>query len=220
MEQRNVLPAGSIGRFVLTLDQVGALLSPEPGRRRRSDAANARRLGVPPRPEDQAPERLLVAAAVLVPLVRRDSGLTVLLTQRTAHLSHHAGQVSFPGGRLEHGEAALAAALRETEEEIGIPPNLVEPLGWLDDYVTITGFRITPLVGALEPPLDLSPDPFEVADIFEVPLSFILDRANHQACSRIVEGRERPYYAIPYGDRYIWGATAGMLINLVEVLGA
>ena len=180
----------------------------------------ARRLGASPRPEDLPPERLLVPAAVLVPLVRRDSGLTVLLTQRTAHLSHHAGQVSFPGGRLEHGEEPLAAALRETFEEIGIPPERVEPLGWLDDYVTITGFRITPLVGVLEPPLTLDADPFEVADIFEVPLSFILDRANHKACSRIVEGRERPYYAIPYGERYIWGATAGMLINLVEVLGA
>jgi 8-oxo-dGTP pyrophosphatase MutT (NUDIX family) len=160
----------------------------------------------------------LVPAAVLVPLVRRDSGLTVLLTQRTAHLSHHAGQVSFPGGRLEHGEEPFAAALRETEEETGIAGHRVVPLGWLDDYVTGTGFRITPLVGALEPPLELDPDPFEVAEVFEVPLDFILDRANHQACSRIVDGRERPYYAIPYGERFIWGATAGMLINLVEVL--
>lgn len=161
-----------------------------------------------------------MSAAVLVPLVRHDSGLTVLLTQRTAHLSHHAGQVSFPGGRLEHGEDPLTAALRETAEEIGIAASDIQPLGWLDDYVTGTGFHITPLVGGLEPPLDLSPDPFEVADVFEVPLDFILDRTNHKTCSRIVEGRERSYYAIPYGERFIWGATAGMLINLVEVLSA
>lgn len=218
MEQRNVLSPGLAGRHGLSLDDIAALLSPLPGHGRRSDAANARRLGAHPGADERPPDKALVPAAVLVPLVRRESGLTVLLTQRTAHLSHHAGQVSFPGGRLEHGEEAFAAALRETEEETGIAGDRVVPLGWLDDYVTGTGFRITPLVGALEPPLELDPDPFEVADVFEVPLDFILDRANHQACSRIVDGRERPYYAIPYGDRFIWGATAGMLINLVEVL--
>lgn len=220
MEQRHVLPAGPAGRHVLTGDGIAARLHPEPGRRRRSDAALARRLDGQAHLDERPPEKLLVPAAVLVPLVRRESGLTVLLTQRTAHLSHHAGQVSFPGGRLEHGEAPITAALRETGEEIGLAADQVEILGWLDDYVTGTGFRIHPLVGAVTPPLDLVPDPFEVADIFEVPLSFILDRANHQSCVRVVEGRERPYYAIPYGERFIWGATAGMLINLVEVLGA
>ncbi len=162
---------------------------------------------------------MLVPAAVLVPLVERPEGMTVLLTQRTAHLSHHAGQVSFPGGRIEEADAdALAAALRETEEEIGLGRSRVDHLGWLDDYITGTGFRITPAVGVLRPPLALTPDPFEVADIFEVPLSFILDPANHQRHSRFVDGRDRPYYAIPYEDRFIWGATAGMLINLFEVL--
>lgn len=220
MEQRNVLPIGQVGRHILTPDTIAARLSPEPGRSRRSDAANARRLGADPRIEERPPERLLVPAAVLVPLVLRDSGLTVLLTQRTAHLSHHAGQVSFPGGRLEHDEEPLTAALRETREEIGLPAERLDLLGFLDDYVTGTGFHITPVVAAITPPFDLDPDPFEVAEVFEVPLSFILDRTNHQRCVRVVEGRERPYYAIPYGERYIWGATAGMLINLVEVLGA
>lgn len=220
MEQRNVLPLGPAGRIVLSLDLIAASLSPVPGRSRRSDAANARRLGAEPRPEERPPERLLVPAAVLVPLVDRPQGLTVLLTQRTAHLSHHAGQVSFPGGRLEAGEEPLAAALRETAEEVGLPAAAITLLGFLDDYVTGTGFHITPVVAALTPPLDLTPDPFEVAEVFEVPLAFILDRTNHRRCMRVVEGRERPYYAIPYGERYIWGATAGMLINLVEVLGA
>lgn len=160
-------------------------------------------------------------AAVLVPLVARSDGLTVLLTERTAHLSHHAGQVSFPGGRVEEiDEDALAAALRETEEEIGLSRERVDLLGWLDEYITGTGFRISPVVGLLTPPFELSPDPFEVADVFEVPLDFILDPANHKRHSRVFEGRERRYHAIPYRGHYIWGATAGMLINLFEVLTA
>lgn len=193
-------------------------MATRPAGSRRSDAANAVLLGGDPLAETRAPG-ILVPAAVLVPLVERPEGMTVLLTQRTAHLSHHAGQVSFPGGRIEAEDAdALAAALRETEEEIGLDRRCIHHLGWLDDYVTGTGFRITPAVGVLEPPLALVPDPFEVADVFEVPLSFVLDAANHQRHSRMVEGRDRPYYAIPYEDRFIWGATAGMLINLFEVL--
>ncbi len=172
----------------------------------------------PPRTQDTPP----VPAAVLVPLVEREGGFTVLLTQRTADLKAHAGQISFPGGKLEAFDAdAAAGALRETAEEIGLAPTHIEILGQLDPYMTVTNFAVTPVVGAVTPPFDLTPDPVEVADIFEVPLAFFLDPANHQRHSRkIAEGVVRGYYAMPYGDRYIWGATAGMLINLYDVLTA
>ena len=163
-----------------------------------------------------------ISAAVLVPLVERASGTTVLLTQRTTSLKSHAGQISFPGGRLEASDRdADAGALRETEEEIGIGASHIEILGHLDPYWTVTGYDVTPVVGAVTPPFDLKPDAVEVADVFEVPLAFFLDPANHQIHSRTVaEGKVRAYYALPYGNRYIWGATAGMLINLFEVLTA
>lgn len=162
----------------------------------------------------------LVPAAVLVPLVEHADGFTIILTQRMADLKAHAGQISFPGGRMEPEDRdAEAGALREAHEEVGLAPSTVEILGQLDPYVTVTGFEVTPVVGAITPPLSLKPDPREVADIFEVPLAFILDRANHQRHSRTTAGGiKRAYYALPYGDRYIWGATAGMLINLYEVL--
>jgi 8-oxo-dGTP pyrophosphatase MutT (NUDIX family) len=163
-----------------------------------------------------------IAAAVLVPLVSRAEGFTVILTQRTSDLKAHAGQISFPGGRTEPADASAEdAALREAEEEIGLPRRQVEILGRLDPYRTVTGFDVTPVVGAITPPLALKPDPTEVADIFEVPLAFFLDAANHQRHTRVVaDGAIRAYYAMPYGDRYIWGATAGMLLNLYEVLTA
>ncbi len=166
------------------------------------------------------PDRVLVPAAVLVLLVAQADGLSILFTQRTSHLAHHAGQISFPGGRMEAGDAdPVAAALRETEEEIGIRPDEVDVLGRLDDYVTVTGFQVTPIVGLIHPPLTLVPDPFEVAEVFEVPLAFILDQGNHQTHSRVTaSGERRFYYAMPFQDRYIWGATAGMLVNLYEVL--
>lgn len=158
-------------------------------------------------------------AAVLVPLVARPGGLTVLLTQRTAHLKNHAGQISFPGGRSEdHDDGPIATALRESHEEIGLDAALVDVLGRIDDYVTVTNFRVTPVVGLVMPPFELAPDPFEVAEVFEVPLSFILDRSNHQRHTYNVKGRTRAYWAMPWHDRYIWGATAGMLVNLAEVL--
>ncbi|MGH6620607.1 MAG: CoA pyrophosphatase [Alphaproteobacteria bacterium] len=161
----------------------------------------------------------LVQAAVLVPIVERREGLTVLLTQRTDHLSAHAGQISFPGGRLEATDASLeAAALRETEEEVGLTRDRIEVVGQLDLYVTRTGFEVTPVVGIVTPPFALTPDPFEVADVFEVPLSFIIDPANHLKQSRQHNGIQRQFYVLPYDDRYIWGATAGMLVNLSEVL--
>jgi 8-oxo-dGTP pyrophosphatase MutT (NUDIX family) len=163
--------------------------------------------------------RPLVPAAVLVALIDHPREPTVLLTRRTEHLSRHAGQISFPGGRVEASDVSpTAAALREAEEEIGLAQEAVDVLGVLDSYQTVTGFLITPVVGALDPPVHLQPDPCEVADVFEVPLSFILDTANHQRHSRIFNGQRRYYYALPYGNYYIWGATAAMLVNLAAKL--
>ena len=164
-------------------------------------------------------DRKIRPAAVLVPLVRRENGLTVLLTRRTAHLNEHAGQISFPGGRSEPGDAyAAETALREAAEEIGLAAERVEVLGELHEYVTVTGYGVTPVVGLVTPPLELRLDEFEVAEVFEVPLEFLLDPANHQRNSVLHEGRERRYYAVPYGQYYIWGATAGMLMNLHSFL--
>ncbi len=158
-------------------------------------------------------------AAVLVPLVEHAEGLSVLLTQRTEHLSSHAGQVAFPGGRVEDDDAdVVATALRETEEEIGLARSHVDTVGRLDDYETGTGFVVTPIVGFVRPPFTLKPDPSEVAVVFEVPLSFVLDRRNHERRTGFWRGRERTYFAMPYEGRFIWGATAGMLINLCDVL--
>jgi 8-oxo-dGTP pyrophosphatase MutT (NUDIX family) len=160
-------------------------------------------------------DREIRPAAVLVPLVKREKELTVLFTRRTAHLNDHAGQISFPGGRAEPGDAGAAAtAMREAEEEIGLAAARVDVLGELHQYITVTGYRVTPVVGLVTPPLDLRPDDFEVAEVFEAPLSFLLDPANHQSNHVLFEGRERRYYAIPYRQYYIWGATAGMLMNM------
>lgn len=161
----------------------------------------------------------LRAAAVLVPLVPRPEGPTVLLTRRTEHLACHAGQICFPGGRVESTDTdAEDAALRETEEEIGVPRDRIELLGRLDTYLTRTGFRITPVVGLLRHPFELCPDPTEVAEVFEVPLAWILDARNPERHSRDIAGTPREYYAFPYGERDIWGATAGILVNLRDVL--
>lgn len=166
-----------------------------------------------------APAAVLRDAAVLVPLVEREPEMTVLLTERTAHLASHAGQISFPGGGVEPEDRdEVAAALRETSEEIGLPPDHIDVIGRLDTYVTRTGFRIEPIVGLVRPPFTLRPDSNEVADVFEVPLSFILDPASLQKHSRVFQGRQRYFYVFPYPDRYIWGATAGMLLNLRETL--
>lgn len=161
----------------------------------------------------------LTPAAVLVPVIERSEGLTVLFTQRTAHLNDHAGQVSFPGGRCEETDASpVFTALRETEEEIGLDPALVEVLGILPEYRTGTGFSVTPVVGLVRPPFELNPDSFEVAEIFETPLSFLLDPANHQRHSMEIGGVLRHYYAMPYEGYFIWGATAGMLVSLHHLL--
>jgi 8-oxo-dGTP pyrophosphatase MutT (NUDIX family) len=173
------------------------------------------------RPGRAVPDRPPTPAAVLVPLVERPEGVTVLLTQRTDHLAHHPGQISFPGGRLEDADGgdSVVAALRETEEEIGLGRERVTVLGRLDQYITGTGFVITPVVGVVVPPFELSPDPFEVAEAFEVPLDFLLDPENHKLHRVSVEGRHRPYWSMTWEQRVIWGATAGILVNLSEVLG-
>lgn len=161
----------------------------------------------------------LTPASVLVPIVERADGLTILLTKRTDHLHDHAGQISFPGGRWEEKDGnRVETALRETEEEIGLHRQHIETIGHLDRYITRTGFDVTPVVGLVSPPFTLEPDSFEVAEVFEVPLAFFLERSNHQKQSREWQGKTRHFYVMPYEDYYIWGATAGMLVNLVDVL--
>ncbi len=161
-------------------------------------------------------------AAVLLPIVDHpEHAPGVLLTRRASHLAHHPGQISFPGGRMEPGEVDPSeTALREAHEEVSLPTDRVEVLGHLDDYVTVTGFRVSPVVGVITPPVALVPDPTEVDAIFEVPLAFLMDPSNHRHAVREVGGTRRPHFAIPYGDHYIWGATAGILMNLYEVLRA
>jgi 8-oxo-dGTP pyrophosphatase MutT (NUDIX family) len=166
------------------------------------------------------PERR-VPAAVLVPLVEHESGLTVLLTQRAATLKDHAGQISFPGGRIEPGDAdAWHAALRESYEEIGLLPDLVEFAGYLPDHLVITGFRVTPVVGFVNPEHQLRLAKAEVHDAFEVPLEFILDAANHKSRQRRLGDLNVEVYDIPFGERNIWGATAGMLMTFRRMLQA
>jgi 8-oxo-dGTP pyrophosphatase MutT (NUDIX family) len=158
-------------------------------------------------------------AAVLIPLIAHAAALSVLFTQRTAHLKNHSGQVSFPGGRAEPGDASAEfTALRETEEEIGLAMQRVEVLARLPDYRTRTGFRVTPVIGLVAPPLELAPDPREVAEVFEVPLAFLLDERNRQRRTREFQGQQVGYYVFEYGERVIWGATAGILVNLNRML--
>ncbi|MEO8421680.1 MAG: CoA pyrophosphatase [Hyphomicrobium sp.] len=156
----------------------------------------------------------LSPAAVLIPIVAR-SELTVLLTQRTEGLSRHAGQIAFPGGRMEPTDRdAIATALREAEEEIGLDPSFVEPLGYLDPYRTGTGFRIFPVVSLVREGFTLKLDAREVADAFEVPLAFLMNEDNHRTETRPWRGQERRFYAMPFEQRYIWGATAGIMKNM------
>jgi 8-oxo-dGTP pyrophosphatase MutT (NUDIX family) len=204
-----------------------AAVAPE----RLTDAWLRQRFTSPPdwRPE-QFKERLIrrimdepTPASVLMPLVARDDGLTLLLTQRTAHLYDHAGQISLPGGRVDEGDtSAIETALRETEEEVGLDRRHIEVLGTLPEYFTGTGFRVTPVVSLVRPPFELKADPFEVAEIFEVPLGFLMDGKNHQR--RAIDlpdgiGR-RVFYSMPYDRFFIWGATAAMLRNLFHFLRA
>ena len=156
-------------------------------------------------------------AAVLVPIVERPDGHTVLLTRRSEHLHDHPGQVSFPGGRLDDTDGGpIDAALREAAEEIGLGREYVELTGLLDGYETVTGYGVTPVVAFIQPGFTLALDAFEVAEAFEVPFAFFLDDASRQIHSRMRDGRRRYYYAFEFADRYIWGATAGMLVNLQQ----
>lgn len=179
-----------------------------------------------PQPEDLHLIRLpkgakVKEAAVLVPLVHHAENVNVLLTQRTAHLEDHAGQISFPGGRVEPSDTSREeTALRETEEEIGLDRSRVTLLGRLPDYEIPSGFRITPVVGWIEAPFELHPDAFEVEAVFEAPLEHFLNPANYQRREYRFRGRHRHYLAIPFEGRYIWGATAGILYSLCRVLTA
>jgi 8-oxo-dGTP pyrophosphatase MutT (NUDIX family) len=172
--------------------------------------------------QDARPARdTLKPASVLVPIVARPEELTVLFTRRTAHLKAHSGQVSFPGGRTEpHDASPEATALRETEEEIGLARSRVEVLGRLPEYHTRTGFRVTPVVGVVAAPLELRVDACEVDEVFEVPLTFLLDPSHHERHARELQGRAVHYYAITWRGHTIWGATAGMLVNFYRYLAA
>ena len=168
---------------------------------------------------DAVEQKAMTLASVLFPIVLRAGQATVLLTQRTEHLKDHPGQISFPGGRAEPEDRSPAhTALREAEEEVGLSPQHVEIVGYLPEYLTSTGFRVTPVVALVTPPFSLCPDPFEVAEVFEVPLAFLLDPANHQRHSLHHRGKLRYYHALPYGNYFIWGATAGMIVSLYEAL--
>ncbi|RCS25904.1 CoA pyrophosphatase [Phyllobacterium salinisoli] len=160
-------------------------------------------------------------AAVLVPVVDRGPEATMLLTLRNASMRKHSGQIAFPGGAIDPGDGtAEHAALREAHEEIGLAADRTELLGRLPRYLTTTGYSITPVLAILRPPFDLVANPDEVADVFEVPLSFLMDPRNHRRESRVWEGRERSYYTMPYQERFIWGVTAGIIRTLYERLYA
>jgi 8-oxo-dGTP pyrophosphatase MutT (NUDIX family) len=158
-------------------------------------------------------------SAVLIPLIERHDELSVLLTERATNLKHHPGQVSFPGGRMEAGDADLrTTALRETEEEVGIPPDMVEVAGYLAPMPTISGYAVTPIVGLVRPDIRLRLDPLEVAQAFEVPLGFLMRDDNQQSLTRHFEGIEIPLIEFRYGPRRIWGATAAMIVSLQKIL--
>jgi 8-oxo-dGTP pyrophosphatase MutT (NUDIX family) len=194
----------------LTLDVPPALIDPAAQGVRRGD------LDLDPVLWERAGVSATRPASVLIPVIDRNRP-TVLLTQRTAELTSHAGQVALPGGKIEANDASpVAAALREAREEVGLASTLVEPIGYLDLYLTFSGFRILPTVARVNPNFALTLNPSEVTEAFEVPLEFLMDPANHQRKTRDWKGIEREYYAMPFGDHYIWGITAGILRNLYE----
>jgi 8-oxo-dGTP pyrophosphatase MutT (NUDIX family) len=194
----------------------------------RADALRARFSNPPAWSPEITIERLvrpmagpLTDAAVLLPIILRDDGPTLLFTQRAAHLTAHAGQISFPGGRMEAYDASpIETALRETEEEIGLDRSHIDVIGTLPEYHTGTGFRVTPVVAIVQPPFEMRADPFEVAEIFEVPLSFLMNGMHHQRRTADFVTGPRTFYVMPYERFFIWGATAGMLRNLFHFLRA
>ncbi len=207
----------------VSLQELSARLAslPEPRRRSAPEVANGEPL---PRgdhelnPDFYDPTKSLRQAAVLVPIVLRPEP-SLLLTRRTRHLRHHSGQIAFPGGSMDDEDASPeAAALRETREEVGLAPDEIEPHGRLDTYITRTGFEVTPVIGLIRPPYRLTLQEAEVESAFEVPLDFFLAPESRKMDSRLYAGKIRYFYAYPYNDYYIWGATAGMINNLVEVL--
>lgn len=158
-------------------------------------------------------------AAVLIGILQRGEGPSVVLTQRTGHLKSHAGQVAFPGGKIDPTDnGPVEAALREADEEIGLSPSQVEPLGNLAPYLTGSGYRVVPVIGAIRDAEPFHPNPDEVEDVFEVPLNFLMDPANHQKLSREWQGKRRYFYAMPFGERYIWGVTAGIIRSFYETV--
>ncbi len=170
---------------------------------------------------DPATIRRPRAATVLIGVIAREGSATLLMTLRAGHLRDHSGQIALPGGKIEAGDASpAAAALREAEEEVGLDPARVTPIGYLDPYLTGTGFLIVPTVAMVTPPFELTPDPAEVADVFEVPLAFLMDQANHARGSRALEGRVHSFYVMAYGERRIWGVTAGVIRTLYDRLYA
>jgi 8-oxo-dGTP pyrophosphatase MutT (NUDIX family) len=192
----------------LTLEVPPALTDPKAQGIRRGD------LDLDPALWERAGVNATKPASVLIPIIDRETP-TVLLTLRTADLTSHAGQIAFPGGKIDPvDESPVAAAMREAREEIGLAANLIEPIGYLDLYLTFSGFRILPTVARVKSDFTLTLNPWEVVETFEVPLEFLMTPANHQRKSRDWKGITREYYAMPFGDRYIWGITAGILKNL------
>jgi len=202
----------------------------DPGRARALRSAEERRWQRPTisdhdhyRPNNDVPraELPLKPAAVLVPLVDRTEGLSVLLTKRASTLKTHSGQVAFPGGRCDETDAhAIETALREAQEEVALDPSLVNVVGAMEDYETVTGYTVAPVVGFVQPTFDLHPEDGEVEDIFEVSLDFILDEKNQTIESRVWQGKERHFYVFPHESHYIWGATAAMLVRLSQMINA
>jgi 8-oxo-dGTP pyrophosphatase MutT (NUDIX family) len=165
-----------------------------------------------------APDRRFKEAAVLIPVIARRPEATVLFTRRTATLNSHSGQIAFPGGRIDDTDRGpVDAALREAVEEIALDPRLVEPIGMIDPYFTGSGYRITPVVGIVDPDYQAVPNPDEVAGVFEVPLGFLMHEGHHARGSRVFQGIERAFYVMPYGSHYIWGVTAGIVRRLYEL---
>jgi 8-oxo-dGTP pyrophosphatase MutT (NUDIX family) len=221
MEQRNVFSDWANRAAPLTRDELARRIAGRASRGAGAGANRSRLRGDHELNPGLAPRRDLRRAAVLVPIVDRRPEPAVLFTRRNDHLAHHAGQISFPGGGIEPGDGdAESAALRETEEEIGLGRDRVRVIGRLDDYATRTGFLVTPVVALVDVPFVIDPDAGEVSAVFEVPLAFLLDSANYQRHSRTFDGIERFFDAVQYAEHYIWGATAGILIDLRDSLAA